>query len=156
MANILARLENNLTKLHINPRSRELLLSGICSCEKVGIMTTIEVGKFSRTPGGRYITDGPDSGQLFRQQVLLPALQEATAKNEKVTVVLDGPRGYLSSFIDEAFGGLVRQGNFSPEMLKRSLVIHAQDPFYDPYRLLALKYIAEASPNAATAAVASD
>jgi hypothetical protein len=115
-------------------------------------MTTIEVGKhFSRTPGGRYTTDGPDSGQLFRQRMLLPALRAAMAKNEKVTVVLDGPRGYLTSFIEEAFGGLVRQEHFSPEMLKRCLVVQAQDPFYDPYRLLALKYIAEASPNAVAA-----
>jgi hypothetical protein len=116
-------------------------------------MTTIEVGKdFSRTPGGRYISDGPDSGQLFRQRVLVPALRAATSKNDKVTVILDGPRGYLSSFIEEAFGGLVRTEGFTPNGLKRCLEIRALDPFYDPYRLLALKYIAEAAPETVSAA----
>jgi hypothetical protein len=116
-------------------------------------MTTIEVGKdFSRTPGGRYISDGPDSGQLFRQRLLVPASRAALAKNDKVKVVLDGPRGYLSSFIEEAFGGLVRREGFSVDVLKRSLEIRALDSFYDPYRLLALKYIAEASPETVAAA----
>src|SRR5882762_10647501 len=109
-------------------------------------MATIEVGKdFSRTPGGRYISDGPDSGQLFRQRFLVPALRAAIPKNEVVTVILDGPRGYLSSFIEEAFGGLVRNEGFSANALKRSLKFQAIDPFYEPYRLLALKYISEDS-----------
>jgi hypothetical protein len=114
-------------------------------------MTTIDVGRdFSRTPGGRYISDGPDSGQLFRQRLLVPALRTAVASKEaeKVIVVLDGPRGYLSSFIEEAFGGLVRQEGFSEGTLKRYLDIVAKDAFYAPYRLLALKYISEATPEA--------
>jgi hypothetical protein len=116
-------------------------------------MTTIDVGKdFSRTPGGRYISDGPYSGQLFRQRLLLPALRAAVAKNDRVTVVLDGPRGYLSSFIEEAFGGLVRQERFTHDVLKRCLDIRVQDPFYDPYRLLALRYISEATPDTVAAA----
>ena len=116
-------------------------------------MITINVGKnFSRTPGGRYISDGPDSGQLFRQRYLVPALRNAVSRNDKVTVVLDGPRGYLSSFIEEAFGGLVRREGLSQSVLGRHLVITAHDSFYTPYRLLALKYIAEAKPEAIAAA----
>lgn len=61
---------------------------------------------FSRFPGGRYVTDGPHSGEKFRDNVLIPAF----SKNEKVSVNLDGTRGYGSSFLEEAFGGLVRKG----------------------------------------------
>lgn len=111
----------------------------------------IEIGKdFSRTPGGRLISDGPFSGQLFRDRTLAPALKDAVARGDKVTVVLDGPRGYLSSFLEEAFGGLIRFRVFNEKQLNGSLEIVARDPFYEPYRRLALRYISEAKPNAVT------
>lgn len=112
-------------------------------------MTVIEIGRdFSRTPGGRLISDGPDSGQLFRERKLVPALHDAVASGDKVVVVLDGPRGYLSSFLEEAFGGLIRFGLFDAKQLKRSLEIVARDPFYEPYKVLALRYISEAKTKA--------
>jgi hypothetical protein len=115
-------------------------------------MTVIQIGNdFSRTPGGRLISDGPDSGQLFRERKLVPALQKAIADGEKVTVVLDGPRGYLSSFLEEAFGGLIRFGLFNPKQLKQSLEIVANDPFYEPYKVLALRYMSEAKPKSIAA-----
>lgn len=71
----------------------------------------INVAKeFSRTPGGRYYSDGPASGQEFREKVLIPALNEYGS----VVVELDGTRGYPSSFLEEAFGGLIRALNMSP------------------------------------------
>src|SRR5664280_2299209 len=98
-------------------------------------MSQIEVGKdFSRTPGGRYISDGPDSGELFRDRFIVPALQRAVSQNDKLTIVLDGPRGYLSSFLEEAFGGLIRCGFFSQRQLKDHLDIRANDLFYQPYK----------------------
>jgi hypothetical protein len=70
-------------------------------------MVTIKVAEqFSRFPAGRFITDGPFSGELFRRRFLEPALQQA----EEVTVEMDGARGYGSSFLEEAFGGLIRGG----------------------------------------------
>jgi hypothetical protein len=111
-------------------------------------MTVIDIGKdFSRTPGGRLINDGPYSGQLFRDRTLVPALHDAVGRGDKVTVVLDGPRGYLSSFLEEAFGGLIRFGLFDRNQLKQSLEIVARDPFYEPYKVLALRYMSEAKPN---------
>ena len=110
--------------------------------------TVINIGKdFSRTPGGRLINDGPFSGQLFRDRTLLPALKTAVERGDVVRVVLDGPRGYLSSFLEEAFGGLVRSGAFDQKQLRGSLEIVANDPFYEPYKSLALRYISEARPN---------
>src|ERR1700722_7271312 len=106
---------------------------------------TINIGQdFSRPPGGRRVTDGPKSGQEFRDRVLVPALRAATKTGESVDVILDGPRGYLSSFLEEAFGGLVRECGFSHAALDRLLRIKALDPYYDTYRRLAMRYISEA------------
>jgi hypothetical protein len=115
-------------------------------------MSTIDVGKdFSRTPGGRRFADGPDSGEFFRERFLVPRLRDALANNDSLTVILDGPRGYLSSFIEEAFGGLVRYGHFTKDQLSKHLKIIANDTFYETYRKLALKYIDEARPESALA-----
>ncbi|OZY39372.1 hypothetical protein CJF43_23410 [Pseudomonas fragi] len=70
-------------------------------------MKTIFVTSFSEFPGPRYIDLGPFSGELFRKEILLP---EIKANNGEITVVLDGAFGYGSSFLDEAFGGLIRDG----------------------------------------------
>ncbi len=68
-------------------------------------MTVINIAKdFTRYPGGRYMRMSKNSGEEFRDLLLLPAI-----KRGPVTVELDGVRGYGSSFLEEAFGGLVRK-----------------------------------------------
>lgn len=79
---------------------------------------------FSRFPAGRLRKDAKHSGQEFREERLIPALQTPG----DVVVDMDGTRGYGSSFLEEAFGGLVRTGLFSRENLKR-LDIRTSDPF---------------------------
>jgi hypothetical protein len=112
-------------------------------------MPTIEIAKdFSSTPGGRYISDGPDSGELFRDRFLAPLLSQAVKSSSKLVVILDGPRGYLSSFLEEAFGGLVRECGFSKRDLERHLEIRAIDSFYETYRILAQRYITDAREKA--------
>lgn len=69
---------------------------------------------FSRYPAGRYESDGPYNGQTFREKILVPAL---SGKTGKVLIELDGARGYGSSFLEEAFGGLVRDGFSADELL---------------------------------------
>ena len=65
-------------------------------------MINISVAKnFSVYPGGRTPEDGPFSGEVFRKELLID---------------LDGTRGYGSSFLEEAFGGLVRSGFSSNEI----------------------------------------
>lgn len=66
---------------------------------------------FSVTPGGRYISEGPFSGEEFRTKYLKPKYLEAVEKNEILQINLDGCFGYPSSFIDESFGGLARELN---------------------------------------------
>lgn len=76
-------------------------------------MVTINIANdFSLYPGGRYPSDGEHSGQEFRDNFILPHM----AKGESIQIELDGTRGYGSSFLEEAFGGLVRKG-YSPKTI---------------------------------------
>jgi len=84
----------------------------------------ISVAKdFSRFPAGRHRDDGPYSGELFRDNTLCPALAQGT----KVVVDLDGTLGYGSSFLEEAFGGLVREGKMTKEVLHKKLELKSSD-----------------------------
>ncbi len=66
----------------------------------------IDVGKdFSRFPGGRFSQQGPYSGQAFREQIVGPVL----AHGGNVVFDLDSVVGLASSFVEEAFGGLIRE-----------------------------------------------
>jgi len=81
--------------------------------------------QFSRYPAGRYRTDGEFTGEVFREDFLIPALNS----NQKVEVLLDGGMGYGSSFLEEAFGGLVRVNHIQPaELRKKLFVISQEDP----------------------------
>ena len=87
-------------------------------------MNQISVAKqFSRYPAGRFETDGPFSGEYFRKRFLTPALRE----HVKIAINLDGARGYGSSFLEEAFGGLVRQG-FSLSDIEQLVTLISSDP----------------------------
>lgn len=110
-------------------------------CQTTVKMKTINIGKdYSDTPLGRYPTDGKYSGERFREEFLKPALSE----HDVVTVKIDEAEGYGSSFLDEAFGGLIRKGYFKPDELKKKLIIECDDPAYDLYRDLIWRYISEA------------
>ena len=64
---------------------------------------------YSRTPGPRYISEGAYSGEDFRKNVLCPKVKAAIQTGEQLEVVLDGTHGYGTSFLEEAFGGLIRE-----------------------------------------------
>jgi hypothetical protein len=104
-------------------------------------MKRIDIAKdFSDTPLGRYPADGPFSGERFREEFLCPALKE----NDFIAVAIDGTEGYGSSFLDEAFGGLVRKGYYSADQLEQLLKIECNDPDYAIYRELIWKYVKQA------------
>lgn len=73
-------------------------------------MKTINIAKeFTTVPGPRYIREGPHSGELFRETMLLPRFTEAQSAGEQLVIELDGVRfGYPTSFLEESFGGLAR------------------------------------------------
>lgn len=82
-------------------------------------MRTISIARnFSVYPGGRTPEDGPFSGAEFRDNFLLPVFNS----DEVVAIDFDNVRGYGSSFLEEAFGGLIRKGI-------RQEQIHAQLKF---------------------------
>jgi hypothetical protein len=85
----------------------------------------INVAKdYSEEPIGRFPTDSDFNGQKFREEYLLPALR----KFDKVIVELDGAEGYGSSFLDEAFGGLVRVDKLSKQdILNRLELVSEED-----------------------------
>lgn len=62
---------------------------------------------FTRTPGARFKSHGPYSGQEFREQFLEPLFRSG-ADTAIISIDLDGVSGYATSFLEEAFGGLAR------------------------------------------------
>lgn len=67
---------------------------------------------FTTAPGPRYIVEGKHSGQEFRQTKLLPAIKKAMLDGAKLLIDLDGTSGFGTSFLEEVFGGLIREDNY--------------------------------------------
>ena len=82
---------------------------------------------FSTAPGPRKISEGKFSGELFRKEKLLPAVHEAVEKGEQLVVSLDGTSGYGTSFLEESFGGLIRENGFTLSQLKSALCIVSEE-----------------------------
>nr|DAJ31725.1 MAG TPA: protein of unknown function DUF4325 [Caudoviricetes sp.] len=73
--------------------------------------------QYTKTPG---IRRGEFSGEDFRENILKELLKNLKA-GETLTINLDGGFGYSSSFLEESFGGLVREYNYSKEELLKKL-----------------------------------
>lgn len=81
------------------------------------------VADFNSKPYGRTEDkDGKASGETFRKQLLTPAMK----KGETVVVDLTGYNRYGRSFLDEAFGGLIREDGFTQKDMDR-LKYHHDD-----------------------------
>ncbi|MFM5314895.1 STAS-like domain-containing protein [Aeromonas sp. HMWF015] len=65
-------------------------------------------------PGPRYIYLGDNSGEQYRNVII-----DAVLSGDEVIIDLDGTEGYGSSFLEEAFGGLIRAG--APHDLVRKI-----------------------------------
>lgn len=74
---------------------------------------------YSDEPGGRYYSDGSHSGERFREEFLAPALRGA----DVVEVDIGGVLAFGSSFLEEAFGGLVRLGFAARDLHARLRVV---------------------------------
>lgn len=83
---------------------------------------TIDMKEFSKTPYGRYDSDGKFNGEAFRKKFLIPALNEGY---ERVFVNLDSvEKGYEygSSFLEESFAGLIRYEGLTAKDLSRIII----------------------------------
>lgn len=108
-------------------------------------MINIDVANFSKTPFGRYTTDSDFSAEQFRETVLIPALRSSQGES----IVVDFSRvalGVGSSFLEEAFGGLVRKG-FNKEDLLDHIQIIDRIGIYDKQ---VKKFISQAKSQAIT------
>lgn len=85
---------------------------------------TIRVASWSNLPSGRARSDGPHSGEAFREDVLVPALRA----NDNVTLDTSGVYGLANSWLEEVFGGLVRSNHMTPENLKKRLDLSLLPP----------------------------
>lgn len=94
---------------------------------------------FTDTPGPRYRDEGPFSGEQFREEMLVPALRAG----DSLFLDLDETEGYGSSFLEEAFGGLVRIDRFEPNDLLQRLSFKSAD---STYVTQITNYIREAKP----------
>lgn len=80
--------------------------------------------QFSRKPGPRFKNQSPsnNSGQEFREKLLLPRLKQCIESKDKLFCIFDGCSGAGVSFLEESFGGLIRAG-ISYDDIKRHLTI---------------------------------
>jgi STAS-like domain of unknown function (DUF4325) len=85
---------------------------------------------FSKSPGPRLKVEGAFSGEKFREEILTPKVAEALRDSKVLLIDLDGTAGYGTSFLEEAFGGLIRHDMYSYEDLKKILRFKSQE---EPY-----------------------
>jgi hypothetical protein len=106
-------------------------------------MKVFNVAKeFSKTPFGRYSTDSEYSAEHFRDSLLIPLFTDG--KDEPITIDFSGiAMGLGSSFLEEAFGGMVRKG-IDADLIKNRLIIKSKLPIYEAQ---ILKFIDLAASN---------
>lgn len=81
------------------------------------MMIVIDVARrFSEAPFGRYPSDGKFCGENFRENILKSELKKSDNIEIDFTHVA---LGVGSSFLEEIFGGLVRQGYPASELISR-------------------------------------
>lgn len=78
--------------------------------------------QFTRKPGPRYRRQGSFSAEEFRESLLAPKLRQCIERDEKLEIVFDGIRGVGVSFLEESFGGLIRNG-FTYNQIDKHLIL---------------------------------
>ena len=102
-------------------------------------MNMISIAReFTPFPGFRFKEYGKGSGEEFRDKFLVPIMEQGVP----VVVELDGTSGYPSSFLEEAFGGLVRLG-YPADRIRKTIQLHASKNF-EQYAKLIDFYISKA------------
>ncbi len=102
----------------------------------------IDVAKdFSRYPAGRVPEDGDNNGTRFREHILVPALKDAQRNHTTVVVDIDGVRSFGSSFLEEAFAGLIHLGKFNRNDVKKLLEVRCTKPHLFIFRDAITSYI---------------
>ena len=110
-----------------------------------GRIVTLSIAKhFSRWPAGRFQSDGRFNGERFRQEHLVPALRRL-GSSDRLQVVFDELEGAGSSFLEEAFGGLVRVEGFEKSFLDAHLEPFTSEPRLRDFVVMSRKHIERAA-----------
>lgn len=100
----------------------------------------IKLADHTKFPSARHKIDGPNSGELFRDDYIVPALNA----HYQVLIDLNDVAGYPSSWIEEVFGGLVRVSKFKVQELRARMMLDIADRLQEEEIWL---YIEEAEAN---------
>ncbi|HTE01655.1 MAG TPA: STAS-like domain-containing protein [Mucilaginibacter sp.] len=85
---------------------------------------------FTPTPGPRYIKEGKWSGEQFRTEKFYNIFNDAIQSNKNIIVDLDGTLGYGTSFLEEIFGGLIREHHLDyNQIVNRLQIISTEEPY---------------------------
>lgn len=109
-------------------------------------VTPLMVADFSTYPIGRDDDDSDFNGAKFRRDWLVPALRHAIEVNGKLHVSFRGVLSFGSSFLEEAFAGLISKEGFAKEIVQRTLVIDVDAGDPDRYDGIIYRLIKEAVP----------
>lgn len=86
------------------------------------------VTEFSRTPSARVAEEGKHPGEELRRSIC-PLIRRALENKVSLIIDLDGAAGYGTSFLEEVFGGLIRDEGFSRIQLQNVLkIISNEEP----------------------------
>lgn len=77
---------------------------------------------FSRFPSGRFAAHADFSGEHFRDMIL-----EKLKAADKVTIELDGTEFYGAAFLEEAFGGLIRNKKMTRAEFDKKIALLCED-----------------------------
>jgi hypothetical protein len=99
---------------------------------------------YSDRPGGRFEWEGKNSGERFREEVLVHRYRHARDHDVMLVVDLDGTSGYASSFLEEAFGGMIRKRYAEKsDLLRRLTILSGAQP---KWTQRVNRYISQAQP----------
>lgn len=95
-------------------------------------------------PAGRVEADGPYNGEKFRKEYLLPALRASEEAGAVLIVQLDGLKSCGSSFLESAFGGLVRYDGYTAKKLQKLIRIEFRNASLERYKIAIENHIKRA------------
>ena len=100
--------------------------------------------QFSRYPVGRVQADSDYNGTRFREEFLVPELRKIGAR-DRLEVTFNGLEGAGSSFLEEAFGGLIRIEGMTGAFLEAHLILSTTEDGLQDAVKLARKHINSAA-----------
>ena len=102
--------------------------------------------EFTPMPIGRFRTHGNKSGQAFREDILYPKICEAIRNKDTLKVDFTDMLSLSSGFLEESFGGLVRQHGMKPDEVLKTIEFLSKNNLLGLYIELSKEYIQEAEP----------